>query len=60
MYDPSTQNRNVLFNGLSSPRGMVVDPTTGYVHIIILSLVSFNFGLNNYFECLLYLAGRYS
>ena len=38
MYDPSTQDRNVLFNGLSSPHGMVVDPTTGYVHIIILSL----------------------
>lgn len=33
VYDPSTQDRNVLFNGLSSPRGIVVDPTTGYVFI---------------------------
>lgn len=32
VYDPSTQVRRVLFDvGLSEPRTIVVDPTTGYV-----------------------------
>ena len=32
VYDPSTQVRRVLFDvGLSEPRSIVVDPTTGYV-----------------------------
>lgn len=38
VYDPSTQARKVLFNGdLSEPRAIVVDPTTGYVIISIMS-----------------------
>lgn len=42
VYDPATRQRRVLFNsadGIQDPRGIVVDPTTGYVFALCSSIL---------------------
>ena len=39
VYDPSTKERTVLFDRLAEPRGIVVDPTTGYATLALCYLV---------------------